>query len=81
LPFAEKYNISENEIENFVDSHDYILQKINNRQDKILFKQPMVLFIYYLAEKYGRELLEKWYLLENELDMIYSDLGVTYSQD
>lgn len=78
LLFVTKYNISEYDVKNFIDSHNYLLKKISSRQDKILFKQPMVFLIYYLSEKYGRELLDEWYLPENELDIIYSDLGVTY---
>lgn len=80
--FVTKYNISENDVKKFIDAKgNTILTKIGNRQDKILFKQPMVLLIYYLAKEHGRELLEKWYLPENELDMVYSDLGDTYSLD
>jgi len=81
LPFVTKYNISANDVESFVISHNFLLQKISDRQDKILFKQPMIFLIYYLSKKYGRELLDEWYLTENELEIIYSDLGVTYDQD
>lgn len=72
----KKYNIVGSKIESFVQP--YMIDNISDRQDLTLFRQPVVLILYYLIQNYRRELLQIWEQPKQQLEFIFSDLGITY---
>lgn len=78
-PMLEKYSISEETVNGFLN--DYYINKINKRQDKILYQQPMVIMLYLLAKDHPAELQEKWCFTQDMLGMVFSDLGMNSEDD
>lgn len=70
----DNYSIDEECIDKFLNN--YYLKKIDIRQNKILYQQPMIIIIYYLAKKHAAELQEKWKFTQDMLVMVFSDLGI-----
>ena len=66
-------------IYSFIDSRDYILEKIRERgTEMVLYQQPMILFIYYISQKAPTYTKKSWPLLPEILRLIFSDLGLSY---
>lgn len=77
-PMVIKYGINGDTIADFIEQ--YIIDNISDRQDILLFKQPVVLILYYLVKKHTREFRETWDLPGDTLNMIYLDLGISDEQ-
>ena len=56
----------------------YIIQGIESKAEDIIFKQPIIVLIYYLAKNYGNELEEIWDSSDSILETIYCDLGISF---
>lgn len=66
-----------NEIYEFINEKPYIIEKINERSEsKLLFRQPVVLLLYYILNKNQYIALKKWPFTLEEIDPIYTDLGI-----
>ena len=72
----KKYNIDRQKIRDFIQ--DYMISGLADRQDLILFRQPVILVIYYLVKYHRNELLEIWDQPGQQLELIYSDLGISF---
>ena len=60
----------------FLRDRPYIAKHIAERApNHLLFRQPAVLLIYYLAQAAPRETRRQWPLTPSELQLIYEDLG------
>lgn len=77
-PLITKYRITGETIMEFIEP--YIVENIADRQNLLLFKQPMVLVLYYLVKKHTREFREIWELPNETLNMIFMDLGISDEQ-
>ncbi len=75
----DKYNISKETINHFLS--DCYIDKINKRQDTIIYQQPMIIVLYVLAEDHSAELEENWCFTQDMLGMIFSDLGIASNDD
>ena len=75
----EKYGINEETVNGFLN--DYYIDKINKRQGKILYQQPMIIILYLLAKDHAAELQEKWCFTQDMLSMVFSDLGINSEDD
>lgn len=71
-----KYNINIKAIETYLSDKGFIIDAIKEKQDKILFRQPIVIVLYYLIDKHGYELSSIWDFQEDILDQIKTDLGI-----
>lgn len=61
----------------FLDAKPFVAERVAERgQRQLLFRQPAVLLIYYLAEKGRNRTKSKWPLTPAELQPIYDDLGL-----
>ncbi len=78
-PMLEKYGINEETVTGFLN--DYYIDKINKRQGKILYQQPMIIMLYLLARDHAAELQEKWCFTQDMLSMVFSDLGMNSEDD
>lgn len=74
-----KYNICEETVNIFLN--EYYIDKINKRQDKIIYQQPMIVLLYILAKNHSAELEENWCFTPDMLGMVFSDLGITSNDD
>ncbi len=72
----KKHNISALEIVKFVEK--YMIDSVAEKQDLIIFRQPVVLVLYYLVRYHRNELIEIWQQPKEQLELIYSDLGIAY---
>ena len=54
------------------------LGSIKENQDLIIYQQPIVIIIYYLAQMHSKELEEKWDLTLDMLQPIFDDLGIYF---
>lgn len=65
----------------FLKTKSYIPEKIAKRADEsLLFRQPAVLLIYFLANQHPNETKKRWPLTPGELQLIYEDLGFSYEK-
>lgn len=70
--------IDPHQIEKFILSNDYILGNIKKRYDnKIIFRQPIVLLIYFLINHDRVNTSANWPLTEEELKPFFTDLGIS----
>ncbi len=72
-----KYQINAKKIEEYINEQSFILELIKEKQDNILFKQPIVLVLYYLVENHRHELISIWNFPDEFLDPIEADLGIS----
>lgn len=78
--FIKQYEITNQEINNFLIEKNYIIDKIREKENYlILYRQPVVLILYYLIYNYKNLMLEIWPLEEEMLRSIFSDLGIAFS--
>ncbi len=65
-----------NEIRRFVKTHEQIERIISSKQeDKLIYKQPVILLIYFLIKTRSRKLRQCWPLTFDELKPLYTDMG------
>lgn len=74
---VEVATIEAGSLEAFVKENDFIKSKITDRKDDVLlFAQPIVILLYFLAAKKRQILKDNWPLTLDDLRPIFSDLGV-----
>ncbi|AQM60530.1 GTP pyrophosphokinase [Clostridium baratii] len=76
--------IEPNELNDFFtsDDYEYVKDSINNRYNEyLLFKQPIIIIIYYIVCNYEYKAKKLWPFTENMLEPIYIDMGITFSKD
>ncbi len=67
------------DLEDFIKERKYIVEKIkNNPQGGFLYKQPVVLFLYYMIGKRRHILKAKWPLTNSYIKPLFSDMGVAF---
>jgi hypothetical protein len=60
----------------FLDAKPFLIDSINDRSSrKLLFRQPSILLVYYLASERAAFLQKVWPLTRSELAPIFNDLG------
>ncbi|MBD5515013.1 MAG: hypothetical protein HDR06_10285 [Lachnospiraceae bacterium] len=78
-PITQRLHICEETVNIFLN--EYYIDKINKRQDKIIYQQPMIVLLYILAKDHHAELEESWCFTPDMLCMVFSDLGLTSNDD
>lgn len=79
LPEVELYN--QNNLKKFVNEYNFILQKIKERSAyKYLFRQPVILFLYYLVLTKRKIAKARWPLYAKDIEQIFTDLGYSYDK-
>lgn len=73
---VKKRDISVEDVKGIEKS--YIIQGIELKEEDIIFKQPVIVLVYYLAKNYGSELKEVWDSSDSILETIYCDLGIAF---
>lgn len=69
---------TEKSLQSFLEGHDFILERVRERAEhKLLYRQPAILMLYYLAHTAPKLLSQNWPFLSDELDPIYADLGIS----
>jgi putative GTP pyrophosphokinase len=72
---------SYNNLRKFVSEYSFILQKIRERSKyKYLFRQPIILFIYYLVLTKRKIAKSKWPLSVRDIEEVFIDLGYAYDK-
>jgi putative GTP pyrophosphokinase len=65
------------EVPIFIDAHPFIKGKIIEKHDHdLLFRQPVVLLLYYLAQNKKNITRARWPFTEAEITPLYTDLGI-----
>lgn len=77
IPLINKYDVNIDKIKLYLHENVYIKNFIEEKQDKTLFRQPIVVVLYYLLDKHGYEFEEIWDFQEDILDSIKTDLGIS----
>ena len=54
------------------------LDNIKENQDLIIYQQPIIIILYYLAKEHSKELEEKWDLTLDILQPVFDDLGICF---
>ncbi len=74
-------NFSEDDFNEFINSKEFILEKIKDKQLYFIeFNQPIILLVYFLVSKYRRK--KDWHpFSDNIMEKIYTDLGISYDPD
>lgn len=75
----ERYDINEEKVNVFLN--DYYKSRIRERQNKIIYQQPMIIIIYMLAKEHQAELEENWCFTRDMLVTVFSDLGIASNDD
>lgn len=78
--FAEEFGDNlDQKLDRFLGDKPYIQRLVADRAShQLLFRQPAVLLLYYLAETQPRETKARWPLTHDELRPIYDDLGISF---
>lgn len=73
-----KNNISTNIIEDFINNKSFLIQNVeDNKFADVVYQQPIIFLLYYLAEKYSSTLLENWPFDRIYIEPIFTDLGIS----
>lgn len=65
---------------NFLNGKKFIIDKIKERRGFLqLFREPSVLFLFYLVDKHPGQAKIMWPLTPSELEPIYTDLGLAFA--
>lgn len=65
------------EVPKFIEAHPFIKDKIVEKHDQdLLFRQPVVLLLYYLAFSRKHVTQSRWPFTEAEIAPVYTDLGI-----
>ena len=70
----EKYVMGKINLKEWIEED--IIDGIKRKSDNSLFRQPMILLIYYLLSERRKELLKTWEYTADMLEPIADDLGV-----
>lgn len=73
----EKYVLGKNDLAEWVEED--ILEDIKKRKNNSLYRQPMIILLYFLLDTHRKELIQEWEY-ENTIDMlepIADDLGIS----
>lgn len=77
----KKHEITVEQVMSFINSKSFITDRIKEKESRyLLYRQPMIYLIYYLAKYHGKELEENWELTEDLLIPIFSDLGISFGE-
>ncbi|MBI5215069.1 MAG: hypothetical protein HY960_04900 [Ignavibacteriae bacterium] len=69
------------DIEAFISRHSYLANVIKRNLDlSFLYKQPIILFIYFMIEKQKNVFRNKWPLTESELRPMFTDMGISFDR-
>lgn len=77
-PLIEAISLDLEDVAQFYasDDSDPIVQYVKeHRDDSLLYRQPVILLVFYLVKKYKHRVPEYWPLTHDELRPIYSHLG------
>lgn len=74
----KKYKITGKQVIKFIEDNNFILKDIERQNENLLFKQPVILLLYYLVENYIHELDDIWDFPEDMLTPIKCDLGKSF---
>ena len=76
-------NISEDDLKKFInDNRDMLNYQIKNWYDSsLLFRQPIVLLMFYLVKKSRTKTRNLWPFTDDILDPIYTALGISINND
>ncbi|WP_051685342.1 hypothetical protein [Clostridium sp. KNHs205] len=78
---VNNHNISVEQVQNFIVSKPFITENITLKSSRyIIYQQPIIYLIYYLAKSHSSELIESWDLTEDLLAPVFSDLGISYGE-
>jgi len=65
------------EVPGFIEANPFIKIKIREKHDHdLLFRQPVVLLIYYLAQNRKHVTRARWPFTEAEITPVFTDLGI-----
>lgn len=63
-------------IKKYIDERPYLQDSIERQySNNILYRQPIILLLYYLIENKQRVFLKEWPLPEKDLESLFTDLG------
>ena len=72
--------VTQKSLEDFVTEHDYVIERVKERANaKLLYRQPVILLLYLLVATSPAQVTQYWPFLSEELDPIFSDLGISRS--
>ena len=70
-----KEYVDVNQLDTFIKP---FLKSIEENQDLIIYRQPIIIILYFLASNHPRELEEKWNSTLDILQPIFDDLGIGF---
>ena len=74
----DQYDIRPGNLDAFITGKSYILDRVaKNDSENILYNQPIIYLLYYMAANYGHATRDKWAFDQSYLDSIYNDLGIS----
>lgn len=77
--FIYNHKIKVEQVNAFLEEKKFIIENVKEKEPlNLLYKQPMVYLLYYLAKNYPEELKEEWFMTEDVLEMIYIDIGYSF---
>lgn len=72
-------DVSTEQIDKFLQDKPYIFERIKERLlHRHLFRQPIVLFAYFIVERAPNRAKDEWPVNMDDLRLIFSDLGKSY---
>ena len=75
--YAEVAQVDFNDLFVFFQEHTDLIPTIKERSERlVLFRQPAILYVYYLANKSRRKARRLWPFTEDALSPIYADLSI-----
>ena len=81
-PIIDKHNITIDSVKQFIDQKMFIRERIKEKESRyLIYKEPVIFLLYYLAKTHSSELPENWELTDDLLMPIYSDLGISYGDN
>ena len=67
------------DVATYLDCNDFIAKFVATRAaSRLLFRQPSILLVYFLAAEYGAALKARWPLTDDELRPLFADLGLSF---
>lgn len=73
----EKYVLGKIDLTEWVKKEEDILKYIEKRKKNSLYKQPMIILLYFLLSQHRKELINTWEYTEDMLEPIADDLGIS----
>jgi putative GTP pyrophosphokinase len=75
-------SIKTEDLVTFIDAHSFLPELIKEKsKHTLLYRQPIVILLYYLANTQKHALKRSWPLTETELAPFFTDLGISYDVD